>query len=86
MYEEQLMKMLELSNGKVRRSSSLHTLFSSNAYTYMRLADHAAIVGTVTNSKHHFRRVSMAHQRDYVSFLFRAHSAPNHDLHLVCVH
>ena len=86
MDEEQLVQMLELSDGEIRGASGLHALPASDSDTYMCLADHAAVVRSVADRQRDTRRMSHAHQSHDISFLFGRDAASDDHFHLVGCH
>ena len=77
------MEELELADGKIGGSSSLHTFSTGDSNTDMSLTDHGTVIGTITNSKSDFAFVSHSHQCDYITLLLGRDSASNNDLHII---
>jgi hypothetical protein len=60
MHKQKRLEMLELANSKICTARCLHTFSSCDTDSNMRLEDHAHIVGTITNSKRCFIRMSFS--------------------------
>ena len=82
MVEEQGLKELELTNGVVAGTCSLHSLLSSDSNTHVRLQDHCDVVGTISYRQSHLSREPDLDHLDDISFLLRADTTGNHHFHL----